>query len=94
MRILKQFENFIPNPNEVERVKSFLSIAYPVKSTKILDKESKYIVVDDKLVYISGPLGVKSKMVNRLFLDVSDHFPNYSESSIRKAIKDFFDFYK
>jgi hypothetical protein len=69
-------------------------MVYPVRSATIMDKDSKYIIVDYKPLYLSGVLSSKSRAVNKLFLEVSDHFPNYSDASIRRAIKDFFDFYK
>ena len=94
MKLIKEFSDFEPDNNEIKVVKNFLSIAYPVRSQSVMDKNQKYILVDDKVIYLTGPFLTKNRSSEKLYHDVRPHFEKFKESSIRRAIKDFFDFYK
>lgn len=96
MKILYHFENFQPNQEEVDKLINFLSMAYPVRTSTILDSESKFVMIDDKPFYIKGKYSVntKSRLVDALSFELQEHFPLFSEASIRKAVKNFFEFYK
>jgi hypothetical protein len=94
MRMLKHFESFEPNQEEVNKLINFLSMAYPLRSSNILDSESKFVMIDDKPFYIKGKYSVnKSRLVDALSFELEEHFPLFSEASIRKAAKDFFEFH-
>lgn len=96
MRLLQHFENFQPNQKEVELLINFLAIAYPVKTSSVLGNESKFVMLDDKPFYITSKYGAlvnKSRLVDALSFELEEHFPLFSEASIRKAAKDFFEFH-
>ncbi len=96
MSMIKHFESFEPIQSEVEAIKKFLVMVYPVKTSSVLGGESKFVMVDDKLFYITskyGGLVHKSRLVDALSFELEEHFPLFSEASIRKAAKDFFEFY-
>lgn len=96
MKILHHFENFQPNQEEVDKLTNFLSMAYPVRTSTILGNESKFVMIDDKPFYITSKYNIvnKSRLVDALSFELQDHFPLFSEASIRKAVKNFFEFYK
>lgn len=96
MKILKYFERFGPIQSEVEAIKKFLVVAYPVKVSSVLGSESKFIVLNDKPFYTKSnydTLVNKSRLVDALSFELENHFPLFSEASIRKAAKDFFEFH-
>ena len=97
MRMLKHFESIVPNQKEVQQLINFLSVVYPVKTTTVLGKEAKFVILDDKPYYITAgkfqSMVNKSRFVDALSFELKDHFPLFSESSIRKAVKDFFEFH-
>jgi hypothetical protein len=86
---LKKFENFEPDSKEVIDITSFLEKRYKVENTNILGKETKYISIDYKPIYLSGNFSNKKRALNKIFLDVKDELSEYSDASIRKAIRDF-----
>lgn len=96
-RYIKTFEKFsleenskyYPVMDEYYKVMDYLKSNYEIFDTEILGKKSKYVIINDKVIYISGPLKSKSRAVDKIYLDVVDELNNYSEASIRKAIKDF-----
>jgi hypothetical protein len=93
MRNLKTFENFEPIDSEVSEIEKWLSDRYQINWYNILDKKVKGIFVDDKIYYISGGFSSKKYLVGKIYLEVVDELSewgrDYSESSIRKAIKNF-----
>lgn len=96
MRMLKHFESFEPIQSEVETIKKFLVMVYPVKTSSVLGGESKFVMLDDKPFYITSKYGAlvnKSRLVDALSFELEEHFPLFSEASIRKAAKDFFEFH-
>lgn len=102
MRMLKHFESFEPIQSEVETIKKFLVMVYPVKASSVLGGESKLVMIDEKPFYITpqksapskyGALVNKSRLVDALSFELEEHFPLFSEASIRKAAKDFFEFH-
>jgi hypothetical protein len=86
---IKLFDNFEPNKDDVFEILFFLEEKFKIKSMDILGKETKYVVVDYKPIYISGTFSNKKLAINKIFLEVKDELKEYSESSIRKAIRDF-----
>jgi hypothetical protein len=46
------FDNFEPNKDDVFEILFFLEEKYKIKTTNILGKETKYVIVDEKPVYI------------------------------------------
>ena len=95
-RYIKTFEGFNiskedyqPSRNEVMEILDFLRNRYKISETDIIGKKHYYVIVDDKAVYISGPLSSKKRAVDKIYFEISDELSNYSEASIRRAIKDF-----
>jgi hypothetical protein len=84
-----QENKYEPIDSEYYSVMDYLKSRYEVKDGEVLDKKCKYIVVDEKVIYLSGPLKSKKRAVNKVFNDVVGNLSDYSEPSIRKAIKDF-----
>ena len=89
MKWIKLFENFEPIDSEVAKILSFIENRFKIKQEIILDKPTKYILVDDKVLYISGIFGNKKRAVNKIFWEISDELEEFQEGSIRKAIKEF-----
>jgi hypothetical protein len=91
MRKLKTFESFEPVSSEVYKVEDFLKGSYSINYYNLLGKWVRGILVDEKLYYLEGNFSSKKRLVNKLYLEVSEELLNlgYSESSIRKAIKNF-----
>lgn len=90
MNYLEKFETYYPIDDEVDVALKFLREKYKVNSHRFLNKEIKYISVDDKMVAISGPLKNKGRAVDKIYWDVKDKL-SVSEPSLRRAIKDFID---
>lgn len=88
MKNLITFESFSPDLEEVNKVKSYLKSKFKILEGDVLGDKVKYIVVSDKIIYLSGKLLNKKRAVNKIFLEVNDDL-KYKESSIRKGIKDF-----
>ena len=88
------FESFAPKEDEVEKVLDIIKSKYEVKEDRIeIGKQYsvKYITIDEKSIYITGPLANKSYLRSKLFNDLVDEVELYSEASINKAIKIFID---
>lgn len=98
MKLMEYFADFGPIDSEVKKIVNFLVMAYPIKQTtnfkEHFEHEFKYISLFDDvdIIFLNGPFSNKSRFVNKLYPEVFDKFPNVSEASIRKAIKDFFDY--
>lgn len=95
-RYISTFEKFsikenkyLPIKSEYYSVMDYLKSKYEIKEDEVLDKKSKYIIVDEKVIYLSGPLKSNKRAVNKVYNDVVGDLSDYSEPSIRKAIKDF-----
>ena len=94
MRHLRTFESFEPKEDEVEKVLDMIKSKYEVKEGQIeigRPQEVKYITIDEKTVYLTGPLANKSYLSSKIFNDLADEVELYSEASINKAIKIFID---
>jgi hypothetical protein len=61
---------------------------YPIHTQTILDKDHTFINVDDKRYFVEGN---KKYLVNRMYLYVSESFPNLSEDILRRTIKKYID---
>jgi hypothetical protein len=61
---------------------------YPIHTQTILDKDYTFINVDDRRYFVEGN---KKYLVNKLYIYVSDLFPNLSEDIIRRTIKRYID---
>jgi hypothetical protein len=88
------FESFAPKEDEVEKVLDIIKSKYEVKEDRIeIGKQYsvKYITIDEKSIYMTGPLANKSYLRSKLFNDLADEVDLYSEASINKAIKIFID---
>jgi len=88
------FESFAPKEDEVEKVLDIIKSKYEVKEDRIeIGKQYsvKYITIDEKSIYMTGPLANKSYLRSKLFNDLVDEVELYSEASINKAIKIFID---
>jgi hypothetical protein len=87
------YENYLPETESVGRWVEKITKDFPVKEENILDKNVKYVMVDDKICYITGPFANKSRLINKIVL----HYEYYLEESnihipsIRKAIKIWFE---
>ena len=86
MLYLQAFESYLPESDHVEKILKYIKKEYSIETTKILDKETKYVMVNGKMVFINNN---KSNLKNKLYIDIKDNFKDYSESSIKKAIKEF-----
>ena len=94
MRHLRTFESFEPKEDEVEKVLDIIKSKYEVKEDQIeIGKPHavKYITIDEKTVYLTGPLANKSYLRSKIFNDLAEEVELYSEASINKAIKIFID---
>jgi hypothetical protein len=67
---------------------SHLRRRYPFTSEKINDKDHVFLNVDDKNYFVEGN---KKYLVNKLYIYVSESFPNLSEDVIRRTIKKYID---
>ena len=90
MKNFKTFDSFSPDLKDVEKVTHYLKSKFKIMESTILGDIVKYIVISDKVIYLTGSLLNKKRSVNKIFLEVKDDL-DFSESSIRKAIKDFID---
>lgn len=93
---IKKFENFVPIDNEVSEILSYLEENYPVKERKVKifdDRKEiwKFIMINDKPVYITGLISIKSDFRKKLKNELLYKMNEYEESSINKAIKIYFD---
>jgi len=68
---------------------NFLEDNYEVGETELWNGVvKKWILVDEKMVFIQGN---KSKLVDKIYLEVADAYSNLNDSIIRKTIKKFLD---
>lgn len=74
--------------NTSNEVLTHLRRHYPIHTQKILDKDYTFINVDDRRYFVEGN---KKYLVNKLYIYVSDLFPNLSEDVIRRTIKRYID---
>lgn len=95
MNRIKTFENFEPTPDDVEKTLEIIKSKYAVKQDKINLGEGqqtvRYIVIEDKNIYITGPLANKGYLRSKIFNDISDEVGLYSKPSVNLAIKQFID---
>jgi hypothetical protein len=87
----KHPSSYEPRDKEVEDIIKVLDEKYQVK----IDRKMSYIIIDDKAYYLSGFLFNKSRLVNKIFLDMMYHFEEIGrqthEPSLRRAIKSWVD---
>jgi hypothetical protein len=67
---------------------SHLRRRYPFTSEKINDKDYAFLNIDDKNYFVESN---KKHLVNKLYIYVSESFPNLSEGVIRRTIKKYID---
>jgi hypothetical protein len=89
MKFLNEYKDFEPAADLVEKYRKEIEEKYKV----IDDKTSGYklVLIDDRIYYLNGPYGYKSKVVNRIFFDMS-YDSSLHEPSLRRAIKDWVDY--
>lgn len=80
---------YLPNSNDVKKVRNYLEINYPIKNTIILNTPIKYIIIDEKLFYINGPFLNKKYLKNKLYFTIKDDLKNIDKPSILRGIKDY-----
>ena len=80
--ILTQYDN-----QEIsEKVLIHLRRNYPLKSTDITGLQTqKFILIDDKMKWLSRT--PKKDLINLLYWNIIDHFPNTDEGIIRRTIR-------
>jgi hypothetical protein len=87
----KHPSSYEPRDKEVEELIKIINNRYKVK----VDGKMSYIMIDDKIHYLSGFLFNKGRIVNKIFLDMMYHFEEIGEKihepSLRKAIKSWVD---
>ena len=74
--------------NTDKSVLTHLMRHYPIYTQTILDKDHTFINIDYKSHFVEGN---KKNLVNKLYLYVSESFPNLSEDIIRRTIKKYID---
>lgn len=85
MKFIDDYSDFLPQEDIVSDYKDLVDKKY-----QIIDDESsgyKVVLIDDRLYYLTGPFGFKSKLANRIYFDMSSE-KEYHEPSLRKAIKE------
>ena len=92
MKYLDKHPNsYEPRDKEVRDIIKILDEKYQVK----IYRKMSHIIIDDKVYYLSGFLFNKSRLVNKIFLDMSYHFEEIGEKihepSLRRAIKSWVD---
>ena len=88
MRFIKDYSDYEPNNKLVDEYYQLLKNKYEVISDK--STPHKMVLIDDRLYYLSGPYGYKSKLVNKIFFELTDD-QSFHEPSLRKAIKNWID---
>jgi len=87
----KHPSSYEPRDKEVEELIEIIDKKYKVK----VDGKISYVVIDDKVHYLSGYLFNKGRVVNKIFLDIQYYFDEIGkklhEPSLRKAIKKWVD---
>ena len=97
MRYLdKHPSSYEPRDEEVKDIIEILNDRYQVKVGKpYRGKKTSYISIDYKVYYLSGFLFNKSRIVNKMFIDMVHYFEETGrkihEPSLRKAIKTWVD---
>ena len=89
---IQKFENYEPIVDDVKKILSIIEKKYKVTTNKINigeEKEMNYISVNDKSIPLSKPFLRKSYAINKIYFDVKDKLKEYSESSVRRAIREF-----
>jgi hypothetical protein len=89
MKFLNEYTDFEPRQDLVEKYREEIEKKYEVISDN--NTEYKLVLIDDRIYYLNGPYGFKSKVVNRIFFDMS-YDNDIHEPSLRKAIKDWVDY--
>ena len=85
MRYIKTFETYTPDSKDVEKILKFIKNKYSIETTNIADMEMKYIIIGGKMYFLNS----KKYLKNKLFLEIKDDLKEYSDASIKRAIKDF-----
>jgi hypothetical protein len=87
----KHPSSYEPRDKEVEELVEVIDKRYKVK----VDRKMSYVMIDDKVHYLSGFLFNKGRIVNKMFLDIKYYFEEIgkklNEPSLRKAIKTWID---
>jgi hypothetical protein len=89
MKFLNEYTDFEPRQDLVEKYREEIEKKYEFISDN--NTEYKLVLIDDRIYYLNGPYGFKSKVVNRIFFDMS-YDNDIHEPSLRKAIKDWVDY--
>lgn len=90
MKHLIKFESYKPNDDQVKEIMEILKKEYPIKETDLeLSKPVRYIMLDDKQIFLGSPMGSKVDAVRKISNDINSKTNGkYLISSINKAIKD------
>ena len=91
MKYLKEFNEYKPDIDSVEKWVSFLDDKYKIQNID----DSRFIMIDDKPYHLKGFLFNKGKLTDRIFWDIKyeseENGSKIHEPSLRKAIKNWID---
>lgn len=85
MKYLNLFESFLPNDEESDKVYKYVNSKYLIGKNEM----GKYVLVDEKTIYISGHFSSKKRAIDKIYNQIKDIFTEYNESSIRLGIRKF-----
>lgn len=81
--LITLFENFF-NEDDISEILDFLKNEYPIRNQTLINRDVKYIIIDEKPLYM---IGNKTHTRRKLFYEIKDNFKDTSDASINKAIK-------
>jgi hypothetical protein len=88
MQYLLEFDQYEPDPNETNFWQNYVRDNYPVK----MQDGMKFIIIDEKPVYITGYLANKGRAIQKIFNDINyNHQGDIHEPSLRRGIKFWYD---
>lgn len=82
--------NIKPIESKVNEYKKIIKDRYKINKKNYQGRKMAYAVVDEKIIYLDGPFSSKSRLINKINLDMKD-IKNLHEPSLRRAIKDWID---
>ena len=88
MKFIEEYSEYEPQDKLVDEYRTIIDDKYKV--IKDSSTPHRMVLVDDRLYYLSGPYGYKSKLVNKMFFDLT-YDTSFHEPSLRKAIKNWID---
>jgi len=88
MRLITEYSEFLPKDDLVDKYYKQIGDKYEVITDNI--SGYKLVLIDERIYYLNGPYGFKSKIINRIFFDMS-YDSDIHQPSLRRAIKDWVD---